>query len=167
MKKTLFLIISSLILISGCGYKPVSHYTKEQINGLVYVTSETSLQDPQNSVILQDSVTQIIVSNLGLAITNDKSLADTIVTVSLGKPTITKVQYDTLGYVSVYRARVNVTLKYQNSQKTGQVSSSGEYDFNVDNSSNISDTERFKAIKEASLKALDDILGKLAVESFK
>ncbi|MCK9337581.1 MAG: hypothetical protein M0P43_07110 [Arcobacteraceae bacterium] len=167
MKKTLFLIVTSLILISGCGYKPVSHYTKDQINGLVYVTSETSLQDPQNSVILQDSVTQIIVSNLGLAITNDKKMADTIVTVTLGKPSITKVQYDTLGYVSVYRARVKVVLKYQNAQKSGQVSSSGEYDFNIDNVSHISDTERFKAIKEASIKALDDILGKLAVESFK
>jgi hypothetical protein len=168
MKKTLLnFAVIGLLFLGGCGYKPVSHYAREQIHGLVYVSSETSLQDPQNSVVLQDSISQMIVGNLGLVLTDKKELADTIVDVSLGKPTISQIQYDTQGYVRTYRATVKVTLNYDNKQKKGTVSSSGEYDFEAGDIYTITDAERFNAIKQASSKALEDILGKLAVESFK
>ncbi|MCK9161571.1 MAG: LPS assembly lipoprotein LptE [Arcobacteraceae bacterium] len=165
MKKSLILII--LFFLVGCGYKPVTHYTKEQIYGLVYLTSITSLENPQNSVILQDNVARILISNLDLELTDNKNLADTIVTVSIGTPYFKVVEYNTQGYVKTYRAKVSVELIYQNEQTQRRVSSNGEYDFSVGSVSTISDTERFNAIKQATSKALEDILGKIAVQSFK
>lgn len=168
MKKTLLnFVVIGLLFLGGCGYKPVSHYAREQIHGLVYINSETSLQDPQNSVVLQDSISQMLVGNLGLILTDKKELADTIVNVSLGKPSISQIQYDTQGYVTTYRATVTVILNYDNKRKKGTVRSSGEYDFEAGDIYTITDAERFNAIKQASSKALEDILGKLAVESFK
>ncbi|QOG12108.1 LPS assembly lipoprotein LptE [Arcobacter sp. FWKO B] len=166
-KKTFYLLVFVVTFFTACGYKPISHYTTDQINGLVYVTSVTSLQDPRNSVILQDAITQMVVANLGLPITNDKAKADTVVTVSMGSLSLSALQYDTQGYVQLYRASVNITLHYKNQQNSGSVSSSGEYDFNVGGVTNISDTERFNAIKKATERALEEILGKLAVQSFK
>lgn len=156
-----------VFFIVGCGYKPVTHYTKDEIYGLVYLNSEISLQDPQNSIILQDSVTKMIVSNLGLELTDNKTIADTLINVSIGKPRISQIQYDTQSFVKTYRATVTVTLKYQNKDKSKTVSNSGEHDFNVSSASTISENERFNAITQATQKALEDILGKIAVESFK
>lgn len=44
---------------------------------------------------------------------------------------------------------------------------SGVYDFSIEDGTTISDSKRFTAVKAAANKALDEVISKLAVLSFR
>jgi hypothetical protein len=79
------------------------------------------------------------------------------------------LQYDELGYNKLYRAVVNINFSYytkgENKKKSFVVS--GDHDFSVDNGVTINSTQRYQAISKASDKALEEVLSKIAVASFK
>ncbi len=170
-KKTLLSFITFhfciLIVFAGCGYKPSSYYAKNKIVGSVYVELVVNIENPKNAVLVKDALNEIVVGNFNSKLVNKKSLADTILTVSLGSVSITALQKDEDGYVDLYRTNVGVTVKYAGPNGSGSVGVSGRYDFSISEGSSISDVKRFEAIKTATSKALEEIVSILAVESFK
>jgi hypothetical protein len=138
-----------------------------KIRGKVYVDISVNVNDPKNSVLIKDAMHEILVSRFKSTITKENSLADTNIKLTLNSATLTAIEYDKQGYVRLYRQTVSISAKYNGKFGNGSTKVSGSYDFSVDNDSTISDTKRFEAIKIASLKALEDILSKLAIESFK
>lgn len=165
--KVLF-IFTLTSLFFGCSYKPASHYAKEEIQGNVFVKVTLDLQDPQNSVIIKDSVYKMLIQKLDVNIVEKESLADTIMNVNINSIGLQTLQYDEYGNNKLYRAVANINFSYyekgQNKKKSFSVE--GEYDFSIKDVT-VSADERFEGIRKASDKALEEVLSKIAVASYK
>lgn len=158
----------ALFILTGCGYKPTSYYAKQEINGKVYVNLEVNLNDPKNSVLIKDALNELLVNKLDSKLVYTPDEADTVMNVKLNSVGLSELSYGEDGYVKLYKASVNISVKYKTQdQPQRSLGVSGRYDFSIDEGSTISDTKRFEAIKSASNKALDELISKIAVQTFK
>ena len=170
-KKVLFVLFTFTVSFSffGCSYKPSTHYAKEEITGNVYVKVSIDLEDPQNSVLIKDSINKLLIQKLDADIVNTESLADTIMYIEVNRVSMQELQYDDLGYNKLYRALVSINVSYskKGEKKKKSFIVDGEHNFSVDNGTTINSNVRYDAIRKASDKALDEILSKIAVSSYK
>lgn len=162
-------LVSSLFLflLAGCGYKPSSHYAKERIKGNVFVDIDVSIEDPKNSVLIKDAMSEMLVSRFGAKLVYNKEIADTVLNLKLNAISMQVLQYDAQGYEKLYQAVVSIKVDYITDEHKGSVTVSGNYDFSVDGQDEISEAKRFEAIKNASSKALEEVISKVAMESFR
>ncbi len=166
MKAIYFLVF---LLFTGCSYQPTSHFAKKELEGNVFVKLFIDLKDPQNAVLIKDSLNELILQKLDAKIVHKESYADTVMYIKLNSVSMTELQYDKLGFNKLYRATVGILVEYTK-KETGIKKSftvSGEHNFSIDDGTTITGTKRFEAIKEASDDALDEVLSKIAVSSFK
>ena len=170
-KKVLFVLFTFIISFSffGCSYKPSSQYAKEEIQGNVFVKVTIDLEDPQNSVLIKDSINKLLIQKLDVDIVSSESLADTIMYIDVNRVSMQELQYDDLGYNKLYRALVSINVSYfkKGEKKKKSFIVDGEHNFSVDNGTTINSNQRYDAIKKASDKALEEVLSKIAVGSFK
>ena len=170
-KKVLFVLFTFIISFSffGCSYKPSSQYAKEEIQGNVFVKVTIDLEDPQNSVLIKDSINKLLIQKLDVDIVSSESLADTIMYIDVNRVSMQELQYDDLGYNKLYRALVSINVSYskKGEKKKKSFIVDGEHNFSVDNGTTINSNQRYDAIKKASDKALEEVLSTIAVSSFK
>ena len=95
LKKVLFVLFICTFssLFFGCSYKPSSHYAKEEIKGNVYLNVTIDLEDPQNSVLIKDSIRKTLIQKLDVDIVEKESLADVIMNVNVGGVGMQALQY--------------------------------------------------------------------------
>ncbi len=170
MRKLLLAILCSvpLLIFTGCGYKPSVYYAKKEITGSVYVDLDVNIEDPKNSVLVKDAMNELLVHKLGSKLVYNEKLADTRMFVKLNSVSLSELSYNEDGYIKLYKASVSINVRYINSlKKSNSFSVSGTYDFSIDDGGTISDTKRFEAIKSAANKALDEVLSKIAIQTFK
>jgi hypothetical protein len=159
----LFLLI--FVFFSGCGYKPTYIYTKKVLGDDIYVDVDISLTDPQNSVLITDAINEAVISKFRSNLTRDKKSASSQLYLSLGSVSFKPIQYDENGYVIAYKTYVTLSSRYIDKyKKTKSISTSGNYDFNIEANSVISDNKRFEAIKFAALKAIDELISKISIK---
>jgi len=156
------------ILFVGCGYKPTSHYAKNTISGDVYVDVKIDINNAQNSVLIKDAMNEMVINQFDATLTNNKSNADTIVTVSLSSVSHTAISSDNEGYAKTYRTTVGITVNYkkQNSSNVS-IKVSNYYDYSVDADSTLTEQKKQEAVKIAATKALSDIFSKIAIMTLK
>jgi hypothetical protein len=164
--KSIVLAVLIGVIFTACGYKPASTYAKKEINGKVFVNLNVNIEDPKNSVIIKDAMTELLVHKLDSKLVAKKELADTIVNVTLDSTSFSALQYDTDGYVKLYKATSSIIVNYKNKEQSRNFKVSGTHDFSIDSGGTISDTKRFEAIKIAATKALDEVISKIAILSF-
>ena len=164
--KSSIVAILVLFLFTACGYKPSSTYAKKEIYGNVFVDLNVNIEDPKNSVLIKDSMIELLVHRLGSKLVNKKELADTIVNIKLNSVGLSALQYDDSGYINLYKATANISVNYTNKEDKNSFNVSGVYEFSIEDET-ISDSKRYEAIKAAANKALDEVISKLAVLSFK
>lgn len=168
MRKLLLIFVVSFIFVGCAGYKPSSYYTKKEIGGKVFVNLNINIDNASNSVVIKDAMNEMIVSRFGSTLVDSKDDANTIINLSLGSVGLSAIQYDSQGYVSIYRASVSLNVKYKANGFTKSLTLSDYYDFAVDSSdASVSDTAKEEAIKIAASKALEEILSKIAIQTFK
>lgn len=171
LKKMLFVVFTFAISFSmvACGYKPSSYYAKKEMEGNVFVKLNISLEDPKNSVLVKDAINKLLIQKLDSKLVSDEVHADVIMNVQINSVSIQTLQYDTLGYNKLYRAYIVLKISYF--RKSDEIRKSftvdGEHDFSVDDGTTITETKRFDAISNAASKALDEVLSKIAVSSFR
>lgn len=159
-----FTFALALLLLSGCGYKPTSFYSKQVLGNLIYAEVETSLKDPENTVLIRDAINEAIVDRFKSKIVPEDK-ADTKLFIKLNKVSFQPIQYDKNGYVIAYKTYVDLKTRYTDKQqKQKTIISSGEYDFPIASNSVISDTKRFEAIKNASEKAIGEFISKISAQ---
>ncbi len=166
MKLGHLLLFLLVFLFTSCGYKPSATYAKKELQGKVFVNLIVDLKDPRNSVIIKDAMNEILVHRLDSKIVYDRSLADTIVDVKLNSVSMKLLQEDEQGYNKLYQALVSIFVKYENSEGSNSFNVSGDYDFSIGDNSTITDTKRFEAIKIAASEALEEVISKIALNSF-
>lgn len=162
-----FLVGIIALVFIGCGYKPASWYAKEAVQGNVFVDVKINVIDPRNGVLVKDAMNEIIITKFGNNLTKDRKKAQTFIDLSLGNVSLSAIQYDTEGYIRMYRSKVPVSVKYKNPQRSGSFTITGDYDFSVGDNTVISDAKRFEAIKNAASDAMDEIVSRLAVEAYR
>jgi hypothetical protein len=165
----LFTLSFCFFTLTGCGYKPTTYYAKKELSGKVFVKLFIDLKDPQNSVLIKDAMNQLLTHKLDSKLVYDEAIADTIMNIKINSVSMTALQYDADGYNNLYRATVSINVKYN--KKAEKISRNftvnGENDFSIGSSTTITDTKRFDAIKSASDEALDEVLSRIAIQSFK
>lgn len=158
----LILSFISFFIFSGCGYKPMTAYTKRVFTDKVYTEVEVYLRDPENAVLVKDAMNEAVVSRFGAKITK-KEDATTRLWIRFKSVSFSPIQYDANGYAVYYRANVNLTVRYESPKKKGSESVLGFYDFPIEPNAVISDAKRFEAIRFGAQKALDAFISRMAM----
>jgi hypothetical protein len=166
--KKLVLIIFSLFVFSACaGYKPSSYYTKQEISDTVFVKLNVNINNLASSVLIKDAMNEMIVGRFGSKLANSEDEAHTIMYVTLSSVSLSAIQYDSKGYINTYRASVSIKVNYKSNGFSKDLTVSNYYDFAVDTNAIISDAKKEEAVRIAASKALEDILSKIAIQTFK
>jgi len=162
-----------VVFLTACGYKPTAQYAREVLGERIHVDVTISRKDPKNSVLIKDAVNEAVITRLGGKLTSKQS-ADSELLVKIGSTTFSAILYNKSGYVTSYKAKVSLSIKYiTKNGKSESFSTTGEYDFpiveNADGTTNsvISDSNRFEAIKEASLDALNEFVSQISIRGMK
>ena len=163
----LLFLFSLFFILTACGYKPSTHYAKEELKGKIFVSLIIDLEDPRNAVLIKDAMNEIIVHRLDSKIVYNRELADTIMELKLKSVSMSVLQDDDQGYNKLYKATVMIQVAYNNQEVIKSFTVSGDYDFSIDAGTTISDTRRFEAIRSAASEALEEVISKIAVNSFK
>jgi hypothetical protein len=171
LKKLMFLAFSVFFCITfiSCGYKPSTYYAKQEMEGNVFVKLNVALEDPKNSVLVKDAVNKILIQKLDSKIVSNPNNAEVMMNLGINSVSIVALQYDKAGYNKLYSAVVVIKVDYFRKDNGIRKSFTvdGEYEFSVDDTTTITDTKRYDAISNASNKAIEEILSKIAVSSFK
>ncbi len=157
-----------LVLFTSCGYKPTAIYTREVLGDKIFADVKTSLSDPENSVLIKDAINEAVISKFHSKLVSKRDLATATLDISIKSVKFEPIEYDTNGYVIAYKSSVILETNYKDKSKKEQViTTSGDYDFNIQTLSVISDSKRFNAIKEASQKAIDAFISQISIRGVK
>jgi len=144
-----------VVFLLGCGYKPSSTYTKKVVGNSVYVSVAVDPREPTNIPFIKDSMIEAVVSRFRARVA-EKKLADTVMLLELKSVDFSPLTYDKDGYVRAYRTIVEIVINYSSKGEGENLFfARGEYDFNIEPNSVISDSNRQNAIKNASAQAID------------
>jgi len=157
MKKLLIILT---ILLSGCGYRPSSHFTPKTIGQKVYTEVDISLSDPENAVLLKDALYKALYSRLKSKVTTKRE-ADSMIKVTYQSLRFIPLQYDKNGYVVYYQAHISLRFQFIKGDKKEERVIIGRYEFPIRPSAIISTSLRFQAIEKGSLRALDEFIAYL------
>ena len=162
--KIIFLTLSILIL-TACGYRPSSYYTKSIIGEKVYTEVEVSLSDPENAVLIKDALNRALYRRLKTQVTREED-ADSRIYVAYKKIDFLPLQYDKHGYVVHYQANIFLEFLFEKGSQKEKKTIIGHYEFPIRPSAIISNDLRYKAIQKGSLKALDQFIAYLTTKGF-
>ncbi len=161
--RQLLLLLSLLILFAGCGYKPKAKLARSVLGEKVSVGIQILAADPENAVIAKDALLQALITRFKV-VTTSRKFSVSHLDVKLNRIKEQSTEYDNNGYVIAKRITVNLSVMRTTKGAKKSYSLTGAYDFNIEPNATVSDTDRFKAIKYASLKAIDSFISQLAVE---
>jgi hypothetical protein len=159
-----------VFLVTGCGYKATSNYAKNEITGKIFVISSIDIENSQNSIIIKDTINEMILNKFNATLTSNKSIADTIIVIKLSGISHQALSTDNEGYTDLYRTSVDISVKYKNNNidtSYKSLSLSNYYDYTVNSDSLVTEQKKLEAIRLASSTALSDIFSKIAVNSFR
>ncbi len=140
------------------------YYSKDILGDKIFVEVQTSLEDPENTVLIRDAINEAVIMKFRSHIVPKKD-ATSILSMKLKRVSFLPIQYDKNGYVIAYKTYVDLLTKYRDKNgQSGKILSRGDYDFAIESNSVISDTKRFEAIKNASYKAVDEFISKLSIK---
>ena len=159
-------IVASLLVFSflaGCGYMPASKQARKVVGEKIFVEVIVSLEDPENAVLIKDAARKAVLTRFHSSLV-PQTMAKTTLWISLASVGFSPLQYDDNGYVIVYRTNVNIKVERRSGTEQARYVASGSYDFAIEANAIITDTQRFEAIRQASLKALDSFIAQVGAE---
>jgi len=155
------ILIFAIAFFYGCGYKPMTEYTKKVFTDKVYVDVDVYLRDPENAVLVKDALNEVIISRFNAKLTSKKT-ATTQLKIKFERVTFSPIQYDSNGYAVFYRAKVTLNINYKVKNRKGTERVVGYYDFPIEPNAVISDSKRFEAIRFGAEKAVDSFISLVA-----
>jgi hypothetical protein len=163
MRRSLSVFLFLLVLVSGCGYMPASKQARKVVGDKIFVEVEVVLEDPENAVLIKDAARKAVVIRFHSSLVPQKQ-ARTSLWVSLAGVSFSPLQYDSNGYVVVYRTNVSLQVVRRNNGEKKSYRARGNFDFAIEPNAVITDSQRFDAISQASVKALDSFIAQVGAE---
>jgi len=162
--RNVFLWIWTLLIVTGCGYKPSSHYIDKLFDDTIYVEVNVDRVEPENAPYLKDELNQLVYKHFKKRVAS-KAEASSYIKVSYKDTRFIPLAYDENGYVSRYR--VKVTVDFDMLTKKGRIkkriTSSVQKDIYY--SSVLTSRLRIEAIKQGFDKAIDEFLAYVSAKS--
>lgn len=156
-------ILSTLILLAGCGYQPASHYAKNVVGESVSTEVVIRVEDPQNTVIIKDAVAMAVITKFRASLV-PKNASQTHLKIAISGVGFTPLRYDTNGYVITYRTTVSMSIERLSGDKSELYSTRGIYDFAIEPNAIITDQARFEAIRQGAQKGIDTFIAQVAAQ---
>ena len=157
------LLVVFLFELSGCGHKPSAKFAREVVGKKISTSIVISQEDPENSVLVKDSVDKAIVEVFHASLV-DKRYSATHLKLDMSVPSYTPLQYDNNGFVIAYRATITLNITRESKNLKKNYTAIGTYDFSVSPNSVLTDQERFDAIKFSSFKAISAFVAQVSAE---
>lgn len=159
----IFLLIFIALLFTSCGYQPSSKFARNVIGEKVSTSIIISARDPENSVIIKDSIDSAIIEIFHASLVDRKD-SNTHLKLSVSDPLYSPIQYDKNGYIVAYRTTIILNIKKYFNGISKSYKTKGTYDFNIAPNSVITDQERFQAIKFGTKKAIKAFISQVSAE---
>ena len=159
-----FILFFTLLLLVGCGYKPVYHYTKDKI-GSVYIKIELDEKEPSNYIVSKNKLVTLLHEKFQVSEFVAKDKADTQIFVTLTNVKFKPIEYKD-GFVVKYRTTAYLHFKYQlkNSTQFQERNIISEYDYTTREQNLFAAIEQDKqalATNEATLIAIEKFISSL------
>ncbi len=170
-RSRIVLILVSILLLVGCGYKPSAKYIKNIIDGSVYVIVQVDPKEPENAAYIKDALHQMILTRFKGSLASREEASNLIIA-SYEGTSFNPVSYEN-GYITRYRAEIKMEFELKTPNGSFKRSIRSEVEENISASSRLSSALRIEAIKRGMAKALDQFLayastqGLLREEAFK
>ena len=159
--RAVFSFLLLLLLLSGCGYKPSSHYAKQVVGEKVSTQILISMQDPVNTVLIKDAVNKAVITCFRSFLVNEKE-SQTHLRIAISKIQFSPLQYNLEGYIVTYRTHITLQILRTKDDIAQTYISKGVYDFAIEPNAIISDQARFLAIEKSAQKAIDSFIAAVA-----
>lgn len=151
-----YLLLSTALLLSACGYKPSSRLIHNVFADKVFVEVHVDRVEPENAPFLKDEMNRLVYTRFKGRVAS-KEQAESQIIVTYAGTTFTPLAYEN-GYVSRYQA--NVRVVFDMITKEGKVSKTitAIQEEDIQTSSLASSALRIKAIRIGLGKAVDEFL---------
>jgi hypothetical protein len=161
-----FFIVMTLLILTGCGYRPSAQAAQTMIGERVFTQVDVSLSDPENAVLTKDALNIALQTRLKRIVSKQKS-ADSSIFVRYKDLRFIPLQYNRNGYVVFYQAQITLEFRFIKGERKEQREILGRFEFPIRPSAIISNDLRLKAIEQGSLKALDQFIAYLSVKGLR
>jgi CHAT domain-containing protein len=156
-------LVLIMFLFGACGYTPSAKFSREVVGEKISTSVVISAVDPENTVIVKDAVDAAIIQVFHASLT-DSSSSKTHLVLTLSNPSYSAIQYDSNGYVIMYRTTVSLSILRQTNGKSKTYTAKGTYDFSIDPNAIISDKQRFDSIRFSANKAIRSFIAQVSAE---
>ncbi len=154
------LVLKRLLFLLACGYKPTSHFTKEILGDKIYVSISMPLSDPQSGIVVRDALNEAISFTFKSRLVSINE-AKSRIEINKIKFTTTDLQKDENGFTILYRTSVHMEVYLVTDTFSKRFYVEGFSDYTVSDQSLEYEAIRINSIKEASLKATQDLVTKI------
>ena len=159
-----FLLAFAMVFVVGCGYKHTSSFIKQSVGESVFVFVEMYASDPENTVAIKDAVNEAVITKFRSKMAPIEK-AKTKMYIKIGSVSLSPIQYDSKGYVILYKMTVSLSATISKTgEKPTTASGSGSYDFSVEPGSTLSEEKRFTAIQNSASKAIDMLISQISIK---
>ena len=146
-----------LWMLQACGYKPVSHYTRQFFSQPLYLEVSLSRKDPDSGVFLKDAMREAVRYRLGSQLTENPQ-AGGYLKISYGVVSFDALSYDTSGYVERYRVNLETYFDLRTSGRHIVRKIRTTHEADVTPSALSSSKAKREAIKACAVKVVDQFI---------
>ena len=151
------LLTLAVFLLVSCGYKPVSHYTRQLFSQPLYLEVSLSRKDPDSGVFLKDAMREAVRYRLGSQLTENPQTGEHL-KISYRVVSFDALGYDTNGYVERYRVNLETRFDLQTSSRHIVRKMRTTHEADVTPSALSSSKTKREAIKACAVKAVDQFI---------
>ncbi len=150
-----------LLVLQACGYKPVSHTTRQLFSEPMYLEVSLSKKDPDSGVFLTDAMREAVRYRLRGQLSEDPHSAARL-KVSCRVVSFDALGYDPHGYVERYRVNLETRFDLLSKQKHIIRTIHTTHEADVTPSALRSSKAKREAIKACAVKAVDQFIAFVA-----
>jgi len=155
-----------ILLLSGCGYRPVSQYSTNLLGNSAFVDVILDLKEPSNGVYLKEEIIKTLRERLNTTVVADKKRADSIIIVPKYSFSYSPLNYDRNGYVIRYRVHTTITFELITPKGRFKKVIHVDEDVGIKASSLTSSIARDTAIRYSIRKAMDKFIAFVAQKGY-
>ena len=163
MKKNIYGVAIILLILTSCGYKPITTYSSKRIDK-VFVRVDLDVRYPRSYAILKDAIIKRLIQKLNATAVKDINKANHHILVTLQRVTFKPIEFKE-GFVEKYRTYARYKFVYQtkdNAPITKIITATYDYKSEANTLYNLLlEEQQNLAVNSASLIAVEQFLASL------